>query len=537
MRAVDWVRSRQEERELDYWLSFVAYEKQDRSFINRLYLIYLVLFFSVWIFAMLTFFASGGAAVLRLLSATDPSRAAVPIEVALLGAWNVYALWQACRCSPVVFTEADQTLICQTSVNRRFVTIRWLLMPWSKSAIVFWIAAIIIGFSVAEISIPGVIGADRILEYARYGFRPFSVILPIQLGLFIFQWVIGIYRLQRDISRLWLGWIVIPASFLCLSYLLMFGNTSGPALLFPWTTIAQAITHPLGSGFGEGSLFLPILDGVLFALLMFAIMTRVSGPFSLTRAAQETVRLEALSMAQRYGFDKYAEDIRTQRRLGVERAPSRLPAIHGTGSLVWKGLLQSQRSFHLSSLLTWFSMFILMLGLPLLPDMGSRILAIAFWVIQLGQASVVRLRSDLSLWPLLRQLPISSRRFLLADLGPAYFLSILVSLCGLTVGSLLSTKPSDPFAFLVPGIVAAVAGIAAFDVMQRSNSNLLLAGSVPAVSGRGIALGLLITAIVLVASFLLPGFLGIIIAIVLSLVLGWMAFALAARSYRNIGSS
>jgi len=201
MRAVDWVRSRQEERELDYWLSFVAYEKQDRSIINRLYLIYLVLFFSLWLFAMLTFFASGGAAVLQLLSPTDTSHAAVTIEVALLGAWNVYALWQACVRSPVVFTEADQALICQTPLNRRFVTIRWLLMPWSKSAIVFWIAAIIIGFSVAEISIPGVIGADHILEYARYGLRPWSVMLPIQLGLFIFQWVIGIYRLQKYKSR------------------------------------------------------------------------------------------------------------------------------------------------------------------------------------------------------------------------------------------------------------------------------------------------------------------------------------------------
>ncbi len=61
MQAVHWLRSRQEERELIYWLSIASYDVRDRSVNNRIYLLYLIVFFSIWIFMTLTLFASAGA--------------------------------------------------------------------------------------------------------------------------------------------------------------------------------------------------------------------------------------------------------------------------------------------------------------------------------------------------------------------------------------------------------------------------------------------------------------------------------------------
>ncbi len=537
MSAVHWIRSRQEERELDYWLSIVAFERQDRSFLNRLYLLYLFIFFGAWIFAMLTFFASGGALILRLVGSVDPRQAALSLELLLLGAWSIYSLWRSCRRSPVVFSEADEVIICHTPVDRRLVTARWFFMPWFKSALFFWIIAIILGFSIAEISMPGVMGANRIPEYAVYGIRPWLAILPIQFGLFAFQWAVGIFRLQKGEEKRWLGWIVTPVAivFFTLLFVLLLPASS---MTYPSLRLTAAtVTYPLQVGFSGQNLGLTLLAGAIFGLLMFVLMVWVSSTFSLSRAAQETREAEALKSAGRYGMSNYAEEIQTRRRLGVMRSPSRLHPLFGAGSLVWKGLLQARRTFRLTSLFPWFSIAALAFGISLLPDPGSLILVVAFWVIQVGQRSVARLRSDLSLWPLSRQLPISHKRFVLAELAPTFFLILAVSLAGFLIGSAVFAKPLGMASLIIPGLVASVAGISAYDVIQRSRSNLLLVGSVPSIGARGILLGLLIAVVILLVAFILPGIAGIALSVILGLSLAWFTFGLAARSYGDIRSS
>ena len=113
--SVNWLRSRQEISELNFWLSIVSYDPNDESLNNRIYLVYLVLFFSVWIFVTLTFFASGSAMLLSLLNAQDPGKAAVLIIGIVLAIWNLVRLYNALRRSPVEFSEEDSYLLCQTT--------------------------------------------------------------------------------------------------------------------------------------------------------------------------------------------------------------------------------------------------------------------------------------------------------------------------------------------------------------------------------------------------------------------------------------
>lgn len=537
MRAVHWLRSHQEERELAYWLSWVAYEQSDRSFINRIYLLYLIIYLGALLFASLIFFASGGAFVLRWLNPVDPIRSALFLEVLLLGVWSVFAFWLSFRRSPIVFSEQDEVLICQTPVNRRHLTLRWILMPWLKSGVVFWLTAIVLGFSVAEITMPGAMSAGRIFEYAGYGLRSWAVILPIQLGLFALQWVVGILRLQKDVERRWLAWLVIPGTIAFFWLLLssIFSAASASSIL--WHNIVTSLTSPLYAGFSSGNIGHSLLSGGLFALVVLGIMVWISGSFSLTRAAQETREVEILETAQRYGFSAYATQIQDQRRLGVRRAPSKLPELAGAGVLIWKDILQSQRALRLSSLFIWLRIFLLMLGFALLPDLGSRALVMGYWVIQIGQVSVVRIRSDLSRWSLVRQLPIPPRKILLFDLVPVYLLSLLISLTGLFIGSAIFKTSVFYLAIILPGIAASVAGMAAFDVTRRARSNLLIAGSAPDVGAGGILLGLAVAAVPMLTTTLLPGSIGLILSFLLSLGLGVLAFNLAVRSFRAIGDS
>lgn len=534
MNAAHWVRARQEERELVYWLSLVAYEHHDHSFANRVYLLYLTLFFGSWVFAVLIFFAGGGAMLLQLIHPTDPVSAAVFLEVLLLGLWGIYGFWQALRRSPIVFSEQDETLLCQTPLNRRHVALRWLLMPWLKSALPFWLAAVALGFSVAEAALPGAMSASRIPEYAMYGLRAWLMIIPIHLALFSLQWAVGILHLQKDHERRWLAWTIMPvviAFFAALSYFAF--NPASPAL-HPWSDLPAALLFPFQTAFSGGRVSIAWLTSSLFALAALGLMYGVSGTLSLSRAVQETRQLETLHAAQRYGLSAYSANIQSRQRLGVMRKPTRLPAVLGAGSLVWKDVLQSLRALRLSSAFVWFQIFLLMLGMSFLTQPGSSALLVAFWVIQIGQVSVVRIRSDLACWPLVRQLPIPRKHFLLLELGPVCILALLVSLAGLAAGSIIFNKPLTPMVSLMPGTVAAVAGMAIFDVIRRSRGHLLLNESVPELSSGGILLGAIVAGVPILIQFLLPGPAGIALSILLSLGFALLAFNLAVHSFRSM---
>lgn len=536
MRAVHFVRSRQEERELAYWLSLVAYDRRDHSTSNLIYLVYLVLFFGVWTFSVLTFFASGGAILLRFLDPDNVLHAAIFLEVFLLAGWSIITFWQALKRSPVSFSEQDETLICQTPVNRRSLILRWIWMPWLKSAAPFWLAAVTLGFSVADTNMPGTMDLSRILEYSGYGLRAWLAVIPIHLALFLFRWFIGIARLNGKTQRRWLAWLVMPLTVAFFTCLLIFTHDPSALPTGPWSGIAESILQPLQAGFSQTGLAAGLLSTSLVALVTLAALFWISPSFSLNRAAQETRDFEANETAAKYGLVGLIEEQRIKNRLGVNKKPTRLPTLAGAGALLWKDVLQSVRSLHLQSVLAWFSIVTAMLALPFLPDLGSRALLIAFWVIQIGRFSVVRLRNDLACWVLIRQLPFLHSRFLVFDLVAVYALSVLTSLAGLAAHATFFQSRLDVWAAFIPGVVAGIVSMAAFDICRQSRDELLLAGIAPDLSALGSLLGVAVAAVPIVINILVPGLTGVLLATAVSLGLGGLAFYIADQAYRTIHS-
>jgi hypothetical protein len=412
------------------------------------------------------------------------------------------------------------------------VTLRWLPMPWLKAALPFGLVAVGLGFALAELALAGNLSAGRIPEYSLFGLRALSALLPVHLALFLLPWLAGVLRLQRDADRdRWRVPVTALAAGVLALALLPLLNPNGPL----WPGVAQVMAFPLRAGFGAGSLGLGVLAGGIAAALLLAALAAVSGGFSLTRAAQETQDLENLQAAQRYGFSSLAEDLQTRRRLGVRRAASRLPARAGAGALVWKDLLQAGRAFRLTDLIGWVSLFGAMLTLPLLPDLGSRALVIAVWAQQVGKLVTRRLRSDLSRWVLFRQLPFSGQTVLRYDLLPALAAAGVLSLLGLGLGLALTGSPPEPLLALLPGTVTAAGYAAAYDVLRRSRSSLLLNGSAPEVSALGVIGGVLAVAVpVGISALLQPPALGLFWAVPVSLLLAWLTYRLAARSYTKI---
>ncbi len=526
MNAVHWLRKRIEEWELVYWLSIVAYDKDDHSFNNRVYLIYLFLFFSAWTFMVLIFFAQGGAVVLGFINAADPVRGAIFLEILFLGLWNLASCWRAMKKSPVIFSKQDAALICQMPVNRRQVVMRWFFLPWLKSALPIWLLTMVIGFSVAEVAMADSLAANTIFTYLGYGLRAWITILPIQLALFSFQWVVGILRLRNETRFRDLKWLVM---FIAAAVLALFLASANSQKFIPFLTLS------IGAAFGEGSLIFSWGIHWVIALISLGILAWISDSISLARAAQETQEEEILNQAARFGLTSYAEELKTQHKLGVSHSPSRLPkSIIGDRVLIWKGFIQTKRNWNWSSLMDWFATFSIVVGFPFISDIGNRAFIIAFWSIRLGLMSVKRLRNDLACWQIIRQLPISANRFLFWELSPTFFLSIIISLLGM-VFSTLVVKSFDPgFALVIPGIIAAVIGTAAFDVIRRAKSDYLLNGAAPDISAVGYLLGSIVAVLPVILYSVLPGILRFILPFIVSVILSFAVFKKAVRSYRTI---
>jgi hypothetical protein len=523
---VNWLRGRQEIGELNFWLTVVSYDPNDESFSNRLYLVYLVLFFSVWIFVTLTFFASGSAMLLPLLNAQYPGKAAVVLMGSILAIWNMVRLYNALKRSPVEFSDEDSYLLCQTPVSRRAVVLRWFWMPWFKSAFPFWLLAMLLGYSLGDIAFSDTIITSHFVEYLGYGLRAWLTLAPVHLALFALQWVIGVMRVRAN-ARVRYSTALALISGLALPVVLW--------LALPW--------------FEKAGYVVIVAAGIGAAILSLAALVMTAKRFNLSRAAQETRRHVLLNDALRYGQSNYAENLRAEQHLRKEKAPTRLPGRPGPAALIWKDLLQVMRGLRLSKLQRWFSLASTAFGIFVMPGSISSLL-LFIWVIQVGKIAITRLRSDLSCWPIFHQLPISNRRAVMLDMASALVgivaVSLLAGLGGWAVrnallnteaGSLLMAQAGESVGIissvtflLIPGTAVAVAGMAALDVVRHAQSNLLLIGQAPDVDFLGLISGLAAAGLPVFIMAVRPGLAGSLLGFGSSLLMGAIAMFLAGRA-------
>ena len=128
--------------------------------------------------------------------------------------------------------------------------------------------------------------------------------------------------------------------------------------------------------------------------------------------------------------------------------------------------------------------------------LGARGLALAFWAVLVGQRATARLQKDLAYWSLLRSLPFSSGRLLVAELLLPW---VLVVLSGLAVLALAGGTWLEalrlPAALLLISTSASASLAMAYDLLRQSQSSMLLNGNAPQISAVGGFLGLIFLAL------------------------------------------
>ncbi|PKO02795.1 MAG: hypothetical protein CVU43_06010 [Chloroflexi bacterium HGW-Chloroflexi-5] len=529
MKALHWLRSKQEENELGYWLSFAAYDQRDRSIINKAYFLYLVIFLLIWLMMVLFFFAKYGGMALALISPDQAANTTMLLEWAVLVCWNLVRLFQASRRSPIFFSETDKALVCQTPVSRRALVIRWLWMPWFKSALPFWLLAIVLGFSTAELYYSGADTANAFFNYVSFGLRTLLQIIPIHLAFYAFQWSVGVLRLRKNDQK---NWIMFPAVALGLIPLGILITNNTLYSLFDNTPLNLFMNPDYIIGSASSSMPLSISSTLLMLVLLFI----VSPHFNLKRAAQETSELEFLTTASKYGFTDLVEQRRLQNRLSSKRKFT-LPAKHkGSAALSWKNRIQVLRGWNWKQLFPLLTVFSISLGLPLVPGLVSKSLALFFLVLKIGPILTQRLRSDLACWPILQQLPLRKQQILVQDLISSLPMLLAAGLLGLGFSAILSITVAINYLFIMPGLLATIACTAAIDVLRKSKRDLLINGNVPSVGTQGVILGVIGTVIPVWLASIFTGLVGILFSTLSSLVITWICYKFAVYSFKNIRS-
>ena len=281
MNAVWLVRKRQVGSRMRFWTAIVGYDPRDHSLSHNLYLLYVIVFFSLWGFAMLALIADWCAALLKLFTGFSPNQAAILLTILILLADVLWRSYRYARRTPFIFSEDDAVLICQTPVDRRQVAIAWLFGDWILAGLPYWAGVLTLSFACQQLAKPEGIIWVHLPIYILTGLRAASIMLPLHLAFMTSTYVFGTLRLRRDKNLTYLR--LIPLSVgVCLLLLVRFFQPSFRFLLWP-------LIYPLEAGFGVTGWLAGFFVVVLLAALSLLALYIVSRELNLSRASQESI--------------------------------------------------------------------------------------------------------------------------------------------------------------------------------------------------------------------------------------------------------
>jgi hypothetical protein len=481
MKAIWLARSSELASRMRFWTAIVGYDPRDHSLSHRLYLVYVVIFFSLWGFSILVLLADVGTWILSFLGGLPPAIAAVTILAVVLLLDAVGRGYKACRRSPFVFSEEDAELICQTPVDRRLVALIWLLGDWLPTCLPFVALAVVFRFSSLQLAEQGPFLWSYLPRYWLAAFRVTTIMLPLHLALMAGGYALGALRLReaRDIPAL--GWI--PVGFALIMISLVFTNQGflGIAL---WPVI-----FPLVASFGGGNWLFGFIIAAILTMVGLLTLYLASPRLNLSRAAQESGSRWASQQVRFLGDSRLAQRMKIRDRLGVQHPPSGIPGRAGAWSLIWKDGVISLRTFNFGKLAAWLVIFGASVGMVVAPDWGTRFWALIIWCLFVGQRGTERFRSDLELWVISQQLPFSRRVTMAAEIVLPILLSMLITWLAIGVGSLFGFYTQAYFILLSPPAIICTVLAAMYDILRKCHSSELLAGQVAEAGVGGLILG------------------------------------------------
>jgi heme/copper-type cytochrome/quinol oxidase subunit 4 len=488
-----------------------------------------IIFFSLWGFAMLAFIANLAVGVLSLFKGSSPIEAAISLSTIFLLVEFFLRLCRYARISPFIFTEEDAILICQTPVDRRQVALARLFGDWIPAGLPYWAGAVTLSFACQELAAPNGMILARLPVYLITGLRAVSIILPLHLAFMAAAYVFGASRLRRGEERNYLRLIPIGVG-LCLLLLAIFFPASLHTIFWPFL-------YPLEAGFGSTSWISGFILSIFLTMVSLAGLYIISPELNLSRASQES---NIHWVAQQAEMKKGQS--RTHQWFGAKYLVNLIPAHAGVWVLIWKDWIQTIRRFDFRSVIFWLALFGTGIGIMIAPDLGTRIWVFVVWGLLIGQVCSKRFCSDLNMFVLFRQLPFSIKGTLVTEIGIPVIGATVLCWLGFGISSLIDPHPSLPVVLLAPGIILCITLSVVFDILRQSKADALLAGRSVEMGAFGLLLGLILTGLPLLLVMWLSNrmsagfFLWFVymLGLILSLGIAYGLWLLTASQYKKI---
>jgi hypothetical protein len=487
MKAVWFVRSKELAGRFRFWTAIVGYDPRDRSLNQNIYLIYVVIFFSIWGFAMLALLADQAANLLSRVGGQTASMISVIGMLVLIILEFITVGYRAGRRSPFIFSEADAELVCQTPVNRGQVALAWYSGEWIGSAMIFVALGVIFRYASLEIIEQKQVEWIDLPRYILAGIQVTSIILPLFMMVMAICYALGALRLRGDQNIPWLRWIPIVIAMV----LIVVGLINGPTL----SALLWILLYPLKSGFGEVFWLGGFALAVGLTVLGLLVLYRTGLRLNLSRAAQESRFRWAEQQVRWLGGRSVRGDMLKREKLGIGHAASRIPGRAGSWALLWKDWVASVRGMQFIEVLSWLGIFGLVLGMIWAANWGTEALLFLVGCELIGQRCTERLRADLKVWTITRQLAIHSDTALAAEISSPVSLASVLAWLAMLVGHWLGYSVHISSFFLAPLLVLSITLATSFDILRRSHSSDLMAGYVTAPGAGGLIISYILGAI------------------------------------------
>ena len=534
MKAVWLVRLRELAGRMRFWTAIVGYNPRDRSLSQGFYLIYVVIFFSLWGFAVLALLANLGAGILPLVKGLTPSLASTVIVGVFLLIDVIWHGYTSGKRSPFIFSETDAELICQTPVDRRQVALAWFLGDWIPGGLVFGGLAVVLRFASLQLVERGGIVWAHLPGYLLAGLQIASIILPLHMAFKATDYALGALRLRGDMDNPWLRWVPVWVG-LGLIIMALISKKGIQIILSP-------VLFPLKAGFGAADWLAGFSLAIILSIIGLLALYWASPRLNLSRAAQESRFRWSAQQVTWLGDSQLKREMITRQRLGVGHQASRIQGRAGAWALVWKDWVSTLRAMNFGTIMGWLGIFGVYLGIILAPDWGARVWAFIIWILLVSQRSTERLRADLKVWAITRQLPFSGRETLVAQVATPVLLTTLLSWLAMGIGSGLGSSPVIPLIVLAPATILCIAMTAAFDILRQCHSSDLQAGQAAELGAGGVVLGLVLAGIPMIIvswivnQFNTPGviWLGTLVGLAFGGGITYAMWRLTAATYKNI---
>jgi hypothetical protein len=532
MKAAWFLRSRQLRWSIRYWVVITGYDINDKSVSNRIYLFYLVIFLALWGLSVLALFTSTTAQILQSFPSLQPALASVKITSLVLLAWWLWKLYSAAQRCPIRFSAEDSVLICTTPTSRPAVVFSWIISEWFTNGIAFWGLAILLGFTLAEISLGR---APTWKDTPLYLGSGFHFLLPVFFtftGMLAFVWGLGSFRLQKDRELRYLNLVPLGIGIL-------FGP--GILLLNSATNLSLSIASPLLVPVMAGGGLADYLPGVLISLAWMVLgglsLYWASKEINLSRAAQETGALSTGVTSGPIRSPQLSDEMKLKKRLKSGSSPSQLAGWSNEPVILWKQIIRTLRSFSPGNLFDWVVIFGLSLGILVVSDWAARGVLLLFWINRVNERISKDFRADLEIWSLYQSLPFKPARRLFTEVFISAGIVVILGWVAFAFGKFWGAGIIPWQAFiLLPFIVAIIAISGSNDILRQIRVENLLTGNIPLPGLLSLLLSVLTTgAIILIFLVFKNIFLSMLVSILISILISAGVLGLYKNSYQKLG--